>query len=41
LEEALAGWLRKQVSRIEEQRERAPEALPAEKGDEYSKLAET
>jgi hypothetical protein len=41
LEEALAGWLRKQVSQLEGQRDHAPEAWPAEKVDEYAKLAET
>jgi hypothetical protein len=41
LEEALAGWLRKQVSRLEEQRDNAPAPWAAEAGDEFSKLAET
>jgi hypothetical protein len=41
LEEALAHWLRKQVSHLEAQHERAPLASPVEKVDEYSKLAET
>jgi hypothetical protein len=40
LEEALAGWLRNQITRIEQKLAKSPEPL-CEEDDEFLKLAET